>query len=185
MKTIDEMIADILRREGGYNDVHGDLGGATKLGISLRYAKGIGLDLDHDGDVDKDDIRMVTPEIAAQHYKDDFFLHPRISRLPETIQPLVFDAAVNMGPPRAIALVQHVVNLAGFGPMEEDGVIGPGTRRAAELAQAAMGPFFNNAIVCEREAYHRKRAAEDPTQEKFLHGWINRSEEFMLPTGAA
>ena len=62
MKTIDEIIDDIIQREGGYNDIKEDKGGATNFGISLRYASGIGLDLDNDGDVDKDDIRIVSIE---------------------------------------------------------------------------------------------------------------------------
>jgi lysozyme family protein len=178
MYTVDQMIEDIIRREGGYNDQENDKGGATNQGISLRYAKGVGLDLDGDGDTDKDDIQMVTPEVAAGLYKKDFFIYPKIDRLPEEIQPLLFDSAVNHGPPRAIMLLQKVLNLAGFGPMGVDGVIGPKTRAVAEKAQNEMGNFLNNAIVDERINFYKRIVANDPSQQKWFRGWMNRANEF-------
>jgi len=178
MKTVDEMIADIIDREGGYNDIDADRGGATNLGVSLRYAKGVGLDLDGDGDTDKDDIRLVTPDVAAALYREDFFIDPRIDRLPDAVQPQVFDCAVNHGPPRAIMFVQTVINLAGFGPVDVDGVLGPHTRRCAQEAQDEMGGLFSNAIMHERINFYRSIVAKDPEQRTFLKGWLNRAHEF-------
>lgn len=176
--SVDTMIADIIRREGGFNDVAGDKGGATNQGVSLRYAKGVGLDLDGDGDTDKDDIRLVTPEIAASLYREDFFVGPRIDRLPEEIQPQLFDCAVNHGPPRAIMFMQGVLNQAGFGPVDEDGVCGPQTRRVADQAQTEMGALLNNAIMYERIAFYEAIVANNPSQGKFIKGWLKRAREF-------
>jgi lysozyme family protein len=175
---IDEMIADIIRREGGYNDIAEDRGGATNFGVSLRYAVGVGLDLNGDGVVDNSDIRLVTPERAGMMYRDDFFARPRIHRLPEVIQPQVFDCAVNHGPPRAIMFVQTVVNECQFGPVSVDGVIGPRTVAAAREAQNGMGLLFNNAIMYERIRFYEGLARRDPSQIKFLNGWLRRAREF-------
>lgn len=180
MHAVDSMIKDILRREGGFVDDPNDRGGTTNHGISLRYAKGVGLDLDGDGDVDGDDIRLVTPDMAFDLYRDDFFVSPRINRLPEEIQPQVFDIAVNSGPPRAIMIVQKVINMAGFGPTDVDGVIGPDTVRRAKLAQEDGGNLFNNAIMHERVRFYHALVKSDPTQERFLVGWLNRAKEFEL-----
>ncbi|MBI1313678.1 hypothetical protein GC176_20490 [bacterium] len=181
---IDRMIADILRKEGGYNDIRGDAGGATNKGISLRYLKGIGLkrgDLDHDGDIDKDDIRIVTPEIAARLYKEDFYLAPHIDRLPEPLQPIIFDIAVNSGPPRAIILLQKVLRAQLNEFIAADGVIGPGTRTKAEEALAKFGvKAMVNAVVDARCAWYNAIVREDPSQAKFLKGWLNRAATFRM-----
>lgn len=174
MMTPKEMAEDIVRREGGYNDVPGDKGGATNHGVSLRYAKGIGLDLDGDGDTDKDDIRLVTPEKAVELYLEDFLTDPRINRLPDELQPQLFDAAVNHGPPRAIMWVQHLVGA------EVDGVIGPETRAKTEAEVRDHGwEGLNDAIVELRRTYFRSLAAGDPTQRKFLKGWLTRADSFL------
>lgn len=185
--AVDRMIRDILRREGGYVDDPLDPGGATNHGVSLRYARGIGLDLDGDGDTDADDIRLVTPAVAAQLYHDDFYSGPRINRLPAPIQPVVFDWAVNSGPPRAIIGLQGVLNEAywvdpglGLAPLDEDGVIGPLTRRAAGAASEALGPVLVNALVDARIAFYHDIVTARPASRRFLRGWLRRAEEFRV-----
>jgi len=184
MPTVQEQIDDIIRREGGFNDHKEDKGGATNLGISLRYLKGVGLlrgDLDHDGDIDKDDIRLVSPPVAAQLYLEDFFLGPRINRLPELLHPLMFDMAVNHGPPRALILLQKTLRKLLGRFMVADGVIGPQTRIAAEEALTKLGfRTVQNALVDTRIAFYNAIVREDPTQYKFIDGWLNRAEEFRF-----
>jgi len=176
--TPEQIIKDIIRREGGYNDIKEDQGGATNLGISLRYAKGVGLDMDGDGDTDKDDIKMVDEKTATKLYKNDFFTGPRINTLPVSIQAQMFDIAVNAGPPRAIMMAQTITNQAGFGPVDQDGVIGPMSRAAIERAVDDMGPWFGNALVEERLAHYRRIIKNRPSQQKFWNGWHNRAMEF-------
>lgn len=189
MRSVDELVADIIRREGGFNDIKEDRGGSTQYGVSLRYARGIGLDLDHDGDVDTDDIRLVTPQVAAQLYKDDFMHKPGIDRLPGELHAQLVDCAVNHGPPRAVKFLQHVLVQAGFlpeigdnGRAQDDGVIGRKTVAAAEQAQAQMGPFLTNAIVEERLGFFDWIVSRRPDQVKFLKGWRNRANEFRVAT---
>lgn len=184
-RYIDDMIAGVVKREGGYNDVAGDAGGATNDGISLRYLKGVGIvkgDLDHDGDIDKDDIRLVTPAVAASFYKHDFFYEPRIDRLPSGLQEQVFDIAVNSGPPRAITLLQKALRgiLGTF--VVADGVIGPKTRACCDQAIAKVGlRGVTNAVVEQRVAWYKAVVAENPVDQKFLAGWLNRANSFRVP----
>ncbi len=182
MQSVDEMIADILRREGGYVDDPDDAGGATKHGISLRYAKGLGLqmDLDDDGDVDADDIRMVTPAQAAALYKRDFLVRPKFDELPEDLQPHLFDMAVNHGPARAWMLLQGACNELGQ-DLEEDGRFGPATKRALLMVLNTMGRTrLQNALVDERLMFYEAIVDRRPSQERFLAGWRNRAEEFRI-----
>lgn len=184
--TVDEIIEGILAREGGYGDHPADPGGATNHGISLRYAQGIGLDLDGDGDTDADDIRLVNRDKAAALYRQDFLLAPGLDRLPAPLWPILFDWAVNSGPPRAVMGLQRVLNLAraggglDFPPLEEDGRVGPKTRKAAVIAEAAMGAYLINALVEERLAFYRRIVAGDAAKAIFLKGWTRRAESFRL-----
>lgn len=179
MKSVDEIIDDVLKQEGGFVDDPNDAGGATKYGVSLRYAKGVGLDLDHDGDVDRDDIEMVTFADARACYERDFVYGPRIHKLPEPLQSQLVDIAVNAGPPRALMLLQQTLNRRYGCDLEEDGVMGPGTRKAAESACREYGwERVNNDLVDARSAFYRNLVARKPQNEKFLRGWIRRAESF-------
>ncbi len=182
MQSVKEMIADILRREGGYVDDPADAGGATQHGISLRYARGLGLqmDLDDDGDVDADDIRLVTPRQAAALYERDFLRHPRFDKLQIELQPHMFDMAVNHGPGRAGMILQGAMVELGQ-DIEEDGRLGPATRRALREVIATNGlERLQNAMVDERKDFYHAIVRRRPSQERFIDGWLKRAEEFRV-----
>jgi len=183
MKTIDEIIDEVFDREGRkFHDVPGDRGGPTGAGgISLRYARGIGLDLDDDGDTDVDDIKLVTLDKARELYKQDFFYGPRINVLPERLQPQVFDTAIPSGPPMAIILLQRVLNRRFGYSLTEDGRVGKKTRSAAQAACDEFGWVrVNNDLVDVRKAFFNSIVARDPGQAKFLSGWLKRAESFRV-----
>lgn len=186
---ISRMLDDIIRKEGGFNDIKEDRGGATNFGISLRYARGLGLRLDNDGDgdVDADDIRLVTEQQARVLYVEDFFLTPRLHLLPWGLQAFHFDFAVNSGTGRAIIELQDTLNalredsviLDSNAPLIADGRIGPRTLAAVNSAVQALGlDGFMHRLVDNRIAYVRGIVHRDPSQSKFLRGWINRIESF-------
>lgn len=142
----------VLKHEGGFVDHPRDPGGATNLGISLRYARTRGslFDLDKDGDVDADDIRVITPETAAPAYHEDFWLKVRADELPPGIDHVVFDAAVNSGPGRAVRWLQGAVGA------KVDGAFGPATLRAVNRAVERDGPIPVLERICDlRLAYMR------------------------------
>jgi lysozyme family protein len=175
-QIIDDMVADILRREGGFVHHPADRGGPTNFGITQRTLSAY---LGRAATVEE--VRHLSAELAAEIYRRDYFLAPRLDGLPERVQPFVFDSAVNHGPRRAVRLVQQVCATAGFGPVAVDGVCGPQTRRVVAEAEAAMGDWLLAALVEERRNLYRRIVASDPSQRVFLDGWMNRIAEFDIP----
>lgn len=175
-RTIEGMIDDILRREGGFVHHPADRGGPTNHGITQRTLSAY---LGRAATVEE--VRSLSAELAAEIYRRDYFLAPRLDGLPEPIQPFVFDSAVNHGPRRAVRLVQEVCDAAGFGPIALDGVCGPQTRRVVAEAERIMGDWLLAALVEERRNLYRQIVAHDPSQRVFLDGWMNRVAEFDVP----
>lgn len=174
--TVDDLLDDIIRREGGFVNHKADRGGPTKYGITQRTLSEW---LRRPASVDE--VRTLDEATAREIYVSGYLTAPRIDTLPEPIIPIVFDSCVNHGPRQAIRFVQRVINEAGFGPCDPDGVLGPDTRQRAEKASAEMGPFLINAIMYERIRFYNALVAKDPSQAVFLEGWKRRAMEFEAP----
>lgn len=179
---VSNIIAEIIHIEAGFVDDPHDAGGATKYGVSLRYAKSKGLmwDLNGDGDVDVDDIRLVTQEDAFAAFLDDFYMEPRICDLPEDLQPQMTDFAVNSGAGRAVKSLQQVVTRLGH-PTAVDGQIGPSTLRAVSNAAARFGLIrVNNDLVQKRLDFLNGIVVRKPSQRRFINGWTARARSYLL-----
>lgn len=155
----------VLFKEGGFNDIAADRGGATNHGISLRFARSLGrvLDLDHDGDVDADDIRRITPEKAAEIYQASFWGPARCDAMPAPIDLIHFDAAVNCGVGAAALLLQRAVGAT------PDGRIGPKTLSA--LARMPLEAAARE-LLARRMLHHAQLAPEQV--RVFGLGWMRR-----------
>ncbi len=174
--SVDRMIDDVIRREGGFVAHPADRGGPTKFGITqatLSHALGRA--------ASAAEVQALSAEQASEIYRREYYQGPRIDQLPARIQPLIFDSAVNHGPGRAIAFVQQVCNLAGFGQLVVDGVCGPKTIRAAHDAAWAMKDWLLPALVEERRSFYHAIVERDPGQAVFLSGWLARLREFDPP----
>lgn len=184
MQTIQEIAADIIRREGGYVNDPDDPGGATKYGVTIHTMRRLGLDLDHDGQVTTRDVKALTRQQAEQIFIAHYFNGPRISALPEPLQATVFDMYVNSGA-NAVKLLQRLLNDMGH-DISEDGVIGPHTVRAAYAAYFDAPDHIADAYAIARRNYYYDLADRRPASRKYARrrdggkgGWIKRAEEFM------
>ena len=172
-RPVDQMIADILRREGGFVNHPADRGGPTNYGITqLTLAAYQGRS------VVAGEVAALTEEQATGIYAEMFYEDPRLYLLPRALQPFVFDAAVHHGPGRAIRMLQDVLNQAGFGPVTRDGIAGTRTAAAADRALSKMGDLLLAALVEERRNFFLRIVAADDSQSAFLAGWLNRVAEF-------
>jgi lysozyme family protein len=175
-RSVEQMIDDVIRREGGYVDHPQDRGGPTNFGVTqATLSRHLGRP------ASTDEVRRLERTVAAEIYRREYYEVPRIDALPAGIQEFVFDAAVNHGPVRAIRFVQQVCDAAGFGPLAADGLCGPRTRQAAAAADRAMGDWLLAALVEERRNFYLALVERDPGQRVFLRGWLNRLAEFDVP----
>lgn len=177
-KRFEASLAHLLQTEGGYNDIKADRGGATNFGISLNFAQGnsraFDFDQDNDGDVDKNDIKLMTRDEAALIYKVFFWDKAGCDRLPVPIDGIVFDQAVNAGVKTAVILLQQAINATIGKELIVDGDFGKKTEQAALKAIVQKDKFVEvfKAIVVAR---YKGIVQRNPSQSIFLKGWLNRA----------
>lgn len=164
-------INKILESEGGFqqdssdsgNFVNGTLIGTNKGITANALAEFRGVD---PTTITVDDIKGVTDEEAKEIYAQNYYLKPKINELPQGIQDTVMDMYVNSGR-NAVKILQR---LAG---VEADGVIGPATIKAVQEANITRNQYADARID-----YYTKVAENNPSQNKFLQGWINRANKY-------
>ena len=186
MPTVREIAREIIQREGGFVDDPDDPGGATKYGVTIHTMRRLGLDLDQDGDVDRQDVQKISKPLAEEIFIRDYFEKPRIGQLPSDLHATVFDMYVNAGS-RAVKILQRLVS--GMGHIcADDGIIGPKTIGAVQNAYASAAEFLVDAYGIERRNYYFSLADQRPSARKYCRsrnggkgGWIKRAEEFIAP----
>lgn len=158
-----ECMAIVLTHEGGdkFTKHNADPGGATKYGISIRFAGSIGFDLDGDGKTTESDIRALTLDYAKQIYKKHFWDALSCSSLPPALGLLVFDQAVNMGTGTAAMDLQKCLGVM------LDGVIGPNTIGTAHKK-------YNPILIDELAARRMHRYGKIKNFDVFGLGWSRR-----------
>lgn len=78
----------IFKWEGGYSNDKNDPGGETNFGISKRAYP-------------NEDIKNMTRDRAEKIYYENYWIKSGCDKLPEPLNIVVFDTAVNMGRSRA------------------------------------------------------------------------------------
>jgi lysozyme family protein len=184
MQSVQQIAADIVRREGGFVNDPNDPGGATNHGVTIHTMRRLGLDLTGDGRVDTDDVRQLTIAQAQGIFIQHYFDGPGITRLPGPLQASVFDMYVNAGN-QAVKILQRLFNQMRV-EVTVDGVIGPQTAQAAAQAIAAAPDHLVDAYGIARRNYYYGLADTRPASRRYARrkdggkgGWITRAEEFM------
>ena len=186
MPNVRQIAAEIVTREGGFVNDPSDPGGATNHGVTIGTLRALARDVTHDGTVDVADVRALTSDDAIEIFLSQYFDRPGLSRLPDALQPSVFDMYVNAGA-MAVKLLQRMLKTCGYA-LCDDGVIGPATMTAAST-EAAKGaqPLIDRYGVTRRDFYYSLADAR-PASRKFActltggkGGWITRAESFISP----
>lgn len=189
-------VFELLKTEGGFVDDPVDRGGTTKYGISLRFLVSEGaidldedgrkdFDLDSDGDIDGFDIRKLTRGDAKFLYHHCFWKRIDADSLPRPVGEMMFDQAVNAGIGSARRLLQLAINRclerAASAPpkLKVDGIVGKRSHDAMNwvLRWGALGmPALVDAFRVEVRLRYRAIAERNPSQKRFLKGWLARAD---------
>jgi len=149
----------LLKHEGGFVDHPQDPGGATNLGVT------IGTLGDHLGRrATKAEVRALQPADVAPIYRKSYWDAARCDDLPDGVDYMIFDLAVNSGPAKARRYLQEVVGVTA------DGVIGPKTLAAVAAVPPAT---LVRRLERRREAFYRSLR----TFPTFGKGWLRRLSE--------
>ena len=162
----------VMSHEGGWSDNPADPGGATNYGISLRWLKAAGWDVDQDGDIDAADIAALTPDGARRIYHAEFWERLNLERVTSgLVARKVLDLFVNMGDRQAVLIIQRAAKAVGA-PLDEDGIWGP-------LTLGSLNSYPSSellaAIRSEAAGFYRLLAAIRPALAVFLRGWLTRA----------
>jgi lysozyme family protein len=186
MHDVYKIADEIVAREGGYVNDPDDPGGATNHGVTIHTMRRLGLDLDGDGQVDEQDVRVLDRDLAVEIFVDYYFDRPRIKDLSADLHASVFDMYVNAGA-NAVKILQRLVQDMRINVVV-DGGIGPQTIGATQQALAAAPDHFVDASGIARRNYYYALGDGRPASSKYARrldggkgGWITRAEEFISP----
>ena len=177
MKNLDICMSFTLgpNIEGGFVDNPRDPGGATNHGVSIRAHRADIGDKDGDGDIDADDVRLLTIDDAKAIFKAQYFDPCRAGDLPAPLALMAVDFAYNSGVRTACKRLQERLGV------KPDGVIGPHTLAVANTLNPELLLSVINAYGAARLEHMRGAKDEQgnllwPT---FGGGWENRVRAVM------
>jgi lysozyme family protein len=175
MTNVDELIEDIIEREGGYVNHPADRGGATNWGVTEAVARRQGF---------VGEMRALPRSDAAAIYKRLYWLGPRFNAVAERAPRLaeeMFDTGINMGTGTATAFLQRALNALNregrdYPDLPVDRTVGPATLAAldaflAKRGKAAQGVLLK-AIEALQGVHYLNIAEARPAQEAFVYGWL-------------
>ena len=164
--TVERVLDDVLRREGGYVDHPADRGGCTNYGITLDTLAGW-----RGAPVTCDDVRQLTQHEARQIYRRLYVEGPGFLHVTdEPLRALLVDYAVHSGPRRAVRALQRAVGVT------TDGRLGPSTLAALGRVGADV---VTRAVLRMRGEHLADLLQRDPSQRVFAAGWVRRLVEFV------
>ena len=114
--------------------------------------------------VDEKAMRALTPNDVAPLYKRKYWDKVSGDDLPNAIDYIVFDTAINSGPGRAIKLLQACVGV------DVDGGLGP-------KSLAAVRAFDAKQLVSDYSKRRLSFMMDLPTWSTFGKGWLKRVNE--------
>jgi lysozyme family protein len=173
---VDELIDELIEREGGFVSHPADRGGPTRYGITEAVARAHGY---------AGAMSQLPRDEAAAIYRRLYWLRPRFDQVAERaprVAAELFDTGANMGPAVAATFLQRALtalNRGGkdFPDLVPDGRIGPATLAALDSFLEARGNRGGETVMLRAlEALQGERylrlAEKRPANETFLYGWL-------------
>ena len=174
--TIEDLIDELIEREGGYVNHPADKGGPTRFGITEAVARAHGY---------RGAIAVLPREEAEAIYRRLYWLRPRFDEVAERASAVaaeLFDTGANMGPAVAATFLQRALtalnrNGNDYADLVPDGRVGPKTLGALDAFLDARGRERGETVLLRAlEALQGERylrlAEKRPANEAFLYGWL-------------
>lgn len=156
--NLERSIELVFGHEGGYINNPKDPGGPTKYGITQRT-----LSAWREKSASVSDVKNLMLAEASQILRKQYWVPVQGDRLPDGLDHVVFDYAVNSGPAQAIKTLQRVISV------EADGVIGARTLSAINGKDTT---FLIDTLCDARLSFLRSLK----TWRTFGKGWGSRVE---------
>lgn len=180
MKSIEQMIDDLIGREGRYTNNPNDAGGATMWGITEKVARANGY-LGRMQDMPR--------ATAAAIYRSEYFTAPgfdKVYGVSQRIAEEMFDTGVNQGVGLPGPWLQRILNALNRGGRDYpdigvDGRIGPATIGALRAFLNCRGTegeaVILRALNCQQGVRYLDITEARSVNEDFYYGWLlNRVE---------
>lgn len=180
-KNFEKALNFTLVWEGGLSDNPADYGGKTMMGVTqatLNRAYAYKL-------VGHKDVKQLTRDEAVKIYERMVWLPCRADVMPHPLCVIHFDTAVMRGSGGAGKILQFTLNGLFHCGLVIDGRVGPATLKALNMYWKDSERAVCTRYLAQREAHHRLRAREDPSQMRFLGGWLNRLNDLRKYTEGA
>jgi lysozyme family protein len=172
---IDDLIEEVIEREGGYVNHPADRGGPTRWGITEAVARRQGF---------HGEMKTLPRSDAVAIYRRLYWITSGFNKIAERAPKLaceLFDTGINMGTGTATGFLQRALNALNRGAKDYadlavDRQIGIATLAAIDGFFKQRGPAGETVLLKAVEALqgaHYLRLAEArPSQEAFLYGWL-------------
>lgn len=176
-QTVDQMIAEIIRKEGLYSNHAADKGGETMYGITEQVARANGY---------AGPMQDLPRGLAEAIYRKKYFIEPgydRVHLLSTAVAEELFDTAVNMGAKFPGEWLQRCLNALNDREPElvVDGKIGPATILALRAYLHRRGQpgkvVLVRALNCLQGARYISITEARPANKAFLYGWLRARVE--------
>lgn len=178
VRSISQIIDDVIAAEGGYVNDPADAGGETMYGITAAVARANGY---------SGPMSALPRSLAVQIYSTRYVFEPKFDRVGEVagsrVAAEMIDTGVNMGPAVAAKFLQTSLNALNEGQADlvVDGQIGSKTLLQLDAFIAKRGPLGVEVLLRCLNGLQLARYIEltqsRPANKRFLFGWVaNRVE---------
>lgn len=172
---IEDLINEVIVREGGYVNHPNDRGGPTNWGITQTVARAYGY---------AGNMQALPRPTAVAIYKALYWTRPGFDQL-AAICPAIghelFDTGINMGTTISGRFLQRALNVLNrrqndYPDLVVDGACGEKTRVALKgyvaVRGASGGEVLRKALDALQGARYIEIAESNPSQETFAYGWL-------------
>lgn len=172
MANVNQLAPFILKWEGGFVNDPADLGGATNMGVTIGAWKSCGYDKDGDGDIDVDDLHLLTREdvvkrVLKPHYWDRWKADLITS---QSVANILVDWVWASGT-HGIKIPQRLLGVT------VDGIVGPKTIAAVNVRNPRE---LFDMIKIARFDFIEDICKKRPANNKFKRGWMNRINDLRF-----